>query len=124
MIHGASGSLRAHAATTPRPATTARAPRDFAVGGRYGQAASRSTIRPTGRRTPPPKPSPQQNFGAGIVAGASDNDPTTVATLAVIGSTTVYELCWLTLLVIPMLAIVVAGATGIYLVQTVTGAGG
>jgi Mn2+/Fe2+ NRAMP family transporter len=45
-------------------------------------------------------------FGAGIVAGASDNDPTTVATLAVIGSTTTYELGWLTLLVIPMLAVI------------------
>ena len=47
-------------------------------------------------------------FGAGIVAGASDNDPTTVATLAVIGSTTIYGLGWLTLLVIPMLAVVQA----------------
>jgi Mn2+/Fe2+ NRAMP family transporter len=47
-----------------------------------------------------------QRFGAGIVAGASDNDPTTVATLAVIGSTTTYELGWLTLLVIPMLAVI------------------
>jgi len=47
-----------------------------------------------------------QSFGAGIVAGASDNDPTTVATLAVIGSTTTYELGWLTLLVIPMLAVI------------------
>jgi Mn2+/Fe2+ NRAMP family transporter len=45
-------------------------------------------------------------FGAGVVAGASDNDPTTVATLAVIGSTTVYHLGWLTLLVIPMLAVI------------------
>jgi Mn2+/Fe2+ NRAMP family transporter len=49
-------------------------------------------------------------FGSGIVAGASDNDPTTVATLAVIGSTTVYELGWLTLLIIPMLAVVQAVA--------------
>jgi Mn2+/Fe2+ NRAMP family transporter len=49
-----------------------------------------------------------QHFGAGIVAGASDNDPTTVATLAVIGSTTVYELGWLTLLIIPMLAVIQA----------------
>ena len=47
-------------------------------------------------------------FGAGIVAGASDNDPTTVATLAVIGSTTTYALGWLTLLVIPMLAVIQA----------------
>jgi Mn2+/Fe2+ NRAMP family transporter len=49
---------------------------------------------------------PKNVFGAGIVAGASDNDPTTVATLAVIGSTTVYALGWLALLIIPMLAVV------------------
>ena len=60
------------------------------------------------RRTPPDKPPHAERFGAGIVAGASDNDPTTVATLAVIGSTTVYGLGWLTLLVIPMLAVVQA----------------
>ncbi len=53
-------------------------------------------------------PQQEQRFGAGIVAGASDNDPTTVATLAVIGSTTTYELGWLTLAVIPMLAIIQA----------------
>lgn len=53
-----------------------------------------------------PTPRPEQRFGAGIVSGASDNDPTTVATLAVIGSTTAYELGWLILAVIPMLAIV------------------
>ena len=47
-------------------------------------------------------------FGAGIVSGASDNDPTTVATLAVVGSTTVYGLAWLCLLVIPMLAVIQA----------------
>ncbi len=41
-----------------------------------------------------------------VISAASDNDPTTVATLAVIGSTTVYELGWLVLLVIPMLATV------------------
>jgi Mn2+/Fe2+ NRAMP family transporter len=64
-------------------------------------------------RTPPPSPPPIQNFGAGIVAGASDNDPTTVATLAVIGSTTTYELGWLTLLVIPMLAVIQAVAAQI-----------
>jgi Mn2+/Fe2+ NRAMP family transporter len=61
-------------------------------------------------RTRPPKPPPEQNFGAGIVAGASDNDPTTVATLAVVGSTTTYELGWLVLLIIPMLAVVQAVA--------------
>ena len=62
----------------------------------------------SGGRRPPKKPAPEANFGAGIVAGVSDNDPTTVATLAVIGSTTTYELGWLTLLVIPMLAVIQA----------------
>ena len=47
-------------------------------------------------------------LGPGVISGASDNDPTTVATLAVIGSTTVYALGWLVLLVIPLLAIVQA----------------
>lgn len=47
-------------------------------------------------------------LGPGIVSGASDNDPTTVASLAVIGSTTVYGLSWLVLLVIPMLSVVQA----------------
>src|ERR1700688_3477229 len=47
-------------------------------------------------------------LGPGIVSGASDNDPTTVATLAVIGSTTVYGLSRLVLLVIPMLSVVQA----------------
>lgn len=47
-------------------------------------------------------------LGPGIISGASDNDPTTVATLAVIGSTTVYALGWLVILTIPMLAAVQA----------------
>lgn len=47
-------------------------------------------------------------LGPGIISGASDNDPTTVATLAVIGSTTVYALGWLVLLIIPMLATIQA----------------
>jgi Mn2+/Fe2+ NRAMP family transporter len=54
----------------------------------------------------PPKAPREVRFGAGIVAGASDNDPTTVATLAVIGSSVTYGLAWLTLLVIPMLVVV------------------
>jgi Mn2+/Fe2+ NRAMP family transporter len=49
-----------------------------------------------------------KKLGPGIVSGASDNDPTTVASLAVIGSTTIYSLSWLVLLIIPMLAIVQA----------------
>ena len=45
-------------------------------------------------------------LGPGLVAGASDNDPTTVASLSVIGATTIYRLSWLVILVIPMLVIV------------------
>lgn len=56
----------------------------------------------------------------GLVSAASDNDPTTVASLAVIGSTTTYALGWLVLLVIPMLAVVQAISTQI---GTVTKAG-
>lgn len=61
--------------------------------------------RSNGKKTPVPW---WRVLGPGIVSGASDNDPTTVASLAVIGSTTVYGLSWLVLLVIPMLAIVQA----------------
>ena len=42
-------------------------------------------------------------LGPGLVAGASDNDPTSVATLSVIGSITVYGLLRLVLLILPML---------------------
>ncbi len=55
-----------------------------------------------------------RTLGPGLVAGASDNDPTTVASLSVIGATTVYGLSWLVVLVIPMLICVqvVAAAVG------------
>ncbi|MDQ2817473.1 MAG: divalent metal cation transporter [Candidatus Eremiobacteraeota bacterium] len=53
-----------------------------------------------------------KDLGSGLVAGACDNDPTTVASLAVIGATTTYGLSWLVVLVIPMLMVVqVVGAT-------------
>lgn len=42
-------------------------------------------------------------LGPGLVAGASDNDPTSVATLTIIGSMTVYGLLWLVALILPML---------------------
>ena len=47
-------------------------------------------------------------LGPGLIAGASDNDPTSVATLCVIGATTGYALSWLVILVIPMLMVVQA----------------
>ncbi|MBI3978692.1 MAG: divalent metal cation transporter [Chloroflexi bacterium] len=52
----------------------------------------------------PPRRGILRFLGPGMVAGASDNDPTSVATLAVIGASTVYSLTWLVLLVLPMLA--------------------
>jgi Mn2+/Fe2+ NRAMP family transporter len=45
-------------------------------------------------------------LGPGLVAGASDVDPTTVATIAVIGATTVFALSWLTVLLFPILAVI------------------
>ena len=45
-------------------------------------------------------------LGPGVVSGAADVDPTTVATLAVIGAGTIYRLAWLTLLLFPMIAVV------------------
>lgn len=47
-----------------------------------------------------------RSLGPGVISGASDNDPTTVATLTVVGASTTYGLAWLVLLVIPMLAVV------------------
>jgi Mn2+/Fe2+ NRAMP family transporter len=54
-------------------------------------------------------------LGPGIISGASDNDPTSVASLAVIGSTTKYGLSWLVILVIPMLIVVqsISAAVGL-----------
>lgn len=49
-----------------------------------------------------------KTIGPGIVSGAADNDPTTVATLAVVGASTTYGLAWLVVLIVPMMAIVQA----------------
>ncbi|MBV8150239.1 MAG: divalent metal cation transporter [Candidatus Eremiobacteraeota bacterium] len=48
----------------------------------------------------------QVGIGPGIIAGASDNDPTTVASLSVIGASTGYGLAWLFVPLIPMLIVV------------------
>ena len=50
-------------------------------------------------------------LGPGLVAGASDTDPTTVAAVAVIGATTVFGLAWLALLIAPALIVVQVIAT-------------
>jgi Mn2+/Fe2+ NRAMP family transporter len=52
-----------------------------------------------------------KTLGPGLVAGASDIDPTTVATMAVVGATTIYSLSWLAWLLFPMLTIVLVIAT-------------
>jgi Mn2+/Fe2+ NRAMP family transporter len=49
--------------------------------------------------------------GPGLVAGAAATDPTTVATLVVVGATTGFGLAWLTLLIFPILAVVQTLAT-------------
>lgn len=45
-----------------------------------------------------------RSLGPGLVSGASDTDPTTVGTMAVVGASSGYTLSWLTLLTYPMLA--------------------
>lgn len=54
-------------------------------------------------------------IGPGIISGASDNDPTTVATMSVVGASTIYGLSWLTILIFPMLAAIqiVASQVGV-----------
>ena len=56
-------------------------------------------------------------IGPGLVAGASDLDPTTVAAIAVIGATTIFGLGWLTLLLFPLLAVVQVIATRVGLLS-------
>jgi len=55
-------------------------------------------------------------IGPGLVAGASDTDPTTVAAIAVIGATTVFGLAWVALLVAPALIVVqiLASRVGVF----------
>lgn len=50
-----------------------------------------------------PFPQLLRQLGPGLISGASDLDPTTVATLAIIGSVVGYRLLWLVLLLLPML---------------------
>jgi Mn2+/Fe2+ NRAMP family transporter len=49
-----------------------------------------------------------RSSASGLIAGASDVDPTTVATMAVIGATTVYGLSWLAILIFPILPVIQA----------------
>jgi Mn2+/Fe2+ NRAMP family transporter len=55
-------------------------------------------------------------LGLGLIAGASDNDPTTVGTLAIIGAQTGFGLSWLIVLLVPMLIGVQAIASSVGIV--------
>jgi hypothetical protein len=83
---------------------------------RAGQAGADRSPDPTGHGGLPLRREYLKAFGPGVVAGAADTDPTTVATLVVIGATTVYGLAWLTLLLLPVLAVVETLATRVGLV--------
>lgn len=63
-------------------------------------------------------------FGPGLVSGASDADPTTVASLAVVGAATGYALSWLVVLLLPMIAVVqsIAAAIGAVSPTSIQGA--
>jgi Mn2+/Fe2+ NRAMP family transporter len=50
-------------------------------------------------------------LGPGLVAGAADNDPTTVGAVAVVGATTAFGLAWVALLIAPILVVVQLIAT-------------
>lgn len=54
-----------------------------------------------------------RGIGPGFIASASDNDPTTVGTLAIIGARTTFGLAWLLVLLVPMLAGVEAIASAV-----------
>lgn len=63
-------------------------------------------------------------FGPGLVSGASDADPTTVASLAVVGAATGYMLSWLVLLLLPMIAVIqtIAATIGAVCTTSIQGA--
>ncbi|HEV7465847.1 MAG TPA: divalent metal cation transporter, partial [Candidatus Dormibacteraeota bacterium] len=56
---------------------------------------------------------PVAGLSPGIVAGASDGDPTTVTTLAVVGAQTGFSLAWVVVLLFPMMAAIQATASAV-----------
>ncbi|MGW0434941.1 NRAMP family divalent metal transporter [Micromonospora sp. NPDC003197] len=67
--------------------------------------------RPKGGGARPARRSRLRILGPGLLSGAADIDPTTVATLVVVGASTMYGLVWLTLLLMPAMAVVQILAT-------------
>jgi len=79
--------------------------------------------RPDGRRGA--VPALVRDIGPELISAASDNDPTNVGTAAAVGARTGYQLCWLALLVAPLLAVVLTiaaqvGAAGRQGLQSLT----
>jgi len=65
------------------------------------------------------------SIGPELLSGASDNDPTNVGTAVAVGAQTAYQLCWVALLVAPLLGVVLTiaahvGAVARTDLQTVT----
>lgn len=88
-----------------------RPQRNTSVTSSSASVASSATTEPRRTETLGRWRSFLSTLGPGLVSGAADADPTTVATLAVIGAGTVYGLGWLVLLLFPMIAVVQVIAT-------------
>lgn len=54
------------------------------------------------------RPGLLRGIGPEVLAAASDNDPTNVGTAAAVGAQSGYQLCWVALLVAPLLAVVMS----------------
>lgn len=57
-----------------------------------------------------------RGLGPEVLAAASDNDPTNVGTAAAVGAQSGYQLCWVALLVAPLLAVVMSIAAQVGMV--------
>lgn len=62
----------------------------------------------------PSKPRLLQRLGPGLISGASDDDPTAIATYSQAGAKFGYQLCWLPFLCFPLMAVVqeISGRVG------------
>ncbi|WEB43596.1 divalent metal cation transporter [Streptomyces yunnanensis] len=89
--------------STPEPKTTTDSI-SSEISGEVGRSHDRRTWAVTWRTY-------LRAVGPGLIAGASDTDPTTVATIAIIGAGTVYGMGWCVLLLFPVIAVIQSIAT-------------